>query len=230
MAPIEAATLPPNENLVVEGIPEIPLSLVEDVGRYTEFRGAVLESWHPTDRELLITTRFCNRAQFHQVKFPLGARKQLTFFPESPADATYQPTNGDYFVFSRDVGGNEFDQNYRYDRATGAVTLLTDGKSKNTRGVWSTKGDRMAYTSTRRTGKDNDLYVINPQNPQSDRLLATVEGGGWYPLDWSPDDRQLLVLEFLSANESNLWTFDAQTGEKSLLTPKGKEPVSYGGA
>ena len=30
----------PNENLVVEGIPPIPSSLVEQVGRYTEFRAA----------------------------------------------------------------------------------------------------------------------------------------------------------------------------------------------
>lgn len=225
----QAATLVPSENLVVEGIPEIPLSLVETVDRYTEFRSAGFSSWHPTKREMLIGTRFCETAQVHQVKSPLGMRKQITFFSESPSGATYQPTTGDYFVFSKDVGGNEFDQNYRYDLATGNATLLTDGKSKNTRGIWSTAGDRMAYASTRRTGQDNDLYLIDPTNPQSDRLLAAVEGGGWYPIDWSPDDRQLLVLQFVSANESYLWLFSTQTGEKTLLTPKGKEPVSYGG-
>lgn len=230
MAPAHAANLRPNDNLVVEGVPEIPLSLVETVSRYTEFRSAGLESWHPTKREMIIATRFCNTAQFHAVRFPLSARKQITFFSESPSGATYQPKTGDYFVFSKDIGGNEFDQNYRYDVATGTVTLLTDGKSKNTRGVWSSAGDRMAYTSTRRTGKDNDLYLINPQDPKSDRFLATVEGGGWYPLDWSPNDRQLLVLQFLSVNESYLWQFDTSTGERTLLTPKGKEPVSFGEA
>jgi dipeptidyl aminopeptidase/acylaminoacyl peptidase len=229
--PSLAATLPPNENLVVEGIPEIPLSLVERVNRYTEFRGAGLSSWHPTRREMLISTRFCNTSQIHAVKSPLGARRQLTFFSEPPSGASYQPTKGDYFVFSRDVGGNEFNQNYRYDGASGDITLLTDGKSRNSRGIWSSAGDRMAYTSTRRTGKDNDIYIIDPRNPASDRLLATVEGGGWSPLDWSPDDRQLLVGEFVSVNESYLWLFDLATGNKTLLTPKGgKEPVSYGGA
>jgi dipeptidyl aminopeptidase/acylaminoacyl peptidase len=233
-----AEGLRPNENLVVEGVPEIPLSLVDTVKRYTEFRAAGLQSWHPTQREMLITTRFADVAQIHQVRSPLAARKQLTFLPEAPSGASYQPTTGNYFVFSKDVGGSEFNQNYRYDLATGEITLLTDGKSRNSRGIWSHQGDglrptgghRMVYTSTRRTGKDNDLYVIDPQNPATNRLLAQVEGGGWFPIAWSPDDRQLLVLEFVSVNESYVWLMDAQTGTKTLLTPKGSEPVSYQGA
>lgn len=228
MTATQAANFPPNENLVVEGIPEIPLSLVDTVKRYTEFRSGLFTSWHPTRRELLISTRFCNNAQVHSVRAPLAARRQLTFFTEPPSGASYQPTTGDFFVFSKDTGGNEFNQNYRYDLATGDITLLTDGKSKNSRGVWSNKGDRMAYTSTRRTGSDTDIYLIDPTNPQTDRLLAQVEGGGWGPLDWSPDDRQVLVLQSISANESYLWLMDAQTGTKTLLTPKeGKEPVAY---
>jgi dipeptidyl aminopeptidase/acylaminoacyl peptidase len=220
----------PNENLVVEGIPPIPASLAQTVERYTEFRSAALSSWHPTERKMLISTRFGDTPQVHEVRFPLGMRKQITFFPERVAGASYQPTQGNYFVFSKDIGGNEFSQNYRYDLTTGDVTLLTDGKSKNSGGVWSTKGDRIAYTSTRRTGKDNDIYVIDPTNPKSDRLLATVEGGGWYPVDWSPNDQQLLVLEFVSVNESYLWLFDTNSDEKKLITPKGgAETVSYQG-
>ncbi len=229
---VNATTLSPNDNLVTEGIPDIPLALVERVNRYTEFRGATFQSWHPTEREMLIATRFAEVPQIHQVRFPGGARRQLTFFADAPAAPTYQPTTGKYFVFNRDVGGNEFGQNYRYDLATGEITLLTDGTSKNSRGIWSTQGDRMAYTSTRRNGKDNDIYLINPLNPQSDRRLAEVEGGGWYPMDWSPDDRSLLVLEFISVNESYLWLMDSTTGEKTRLTPQvtGGTPVYYGEA
>ena len=47
-----------NENLVVEGIPRIPASLAETVDRYTNFRGATLDSWDPVKREMLISTRF----------------------------------------------------------------------------------------------------------------------------------------------------------------------------
>lgn len=218
----------PNENLVLEGIPSIPAELATTVDRYTEFRGASLSSWHPVRREMLISTRFGDTAQVHQVKFPLGYRKQLTFFTEGVSGATYQPTQGDYFIFSKDIGGNEFRQNYRYDFATADVTLLTDGTSKNSRGIWSTAGTEMIYTSTRRTKQDTDLYRIDPLNPKRDRLLLAVEGGGWAPTSWSPDDRTLVMLEYLSINESYLWLVDTTSGEKTLLTPKGGEvPVSY---
>ena len=135
------STLAPNENLVLEGVPPIPMAIAQTIERYTEFRSAGLASWHPTQREMLISTRFGNTTQAHQVKFPLGSRRQLTFFPERIAGATYQPTQGDYFVFSKDLGGNEFRQNYRYDLDTGDITLLTDGASKNSRGIWSHSGN-----------------------------------------------------------------------------------------
>jgi dipeptidyl aminopeptidase/acylaminoacyl peptidase len=225
-----AADIRPNENLVVDGIPAIPDSVAEAVGRYTEFRTAAAQGWHPLRRELLITTRFADTAQVHVVKTPGGDRRQLTFFPDRVSDASYQPTKGDFFIFVKDTGGNEFRQLYRYDLPGGAVTLLTDGKSQNGELVWSTAGDRIVYGSTRRNGKDRDLYVQDPRDPKSDRRLAELEGGGWRALDWSPDDAKILALEEISANETYLWIVDAATGTKSLLTPKGgPEKVAYGG-
>jgi dipeptidyl aminopeptidase/acylaminoacyl peptidase len=225
-----ATTIVPNENLVTEGIPGISSALVTRVERYTQFRSAALASWHPTRREMLISTRFADVAQVHQVKFPLGARRQLTFFPERVSGASFQPTEGDYFVFSKDLGGNEFSQNYRYDTATGDVTLLTDGKSKNSGGVWSRQGDRLAYTSTRRSGSDTDFYVVDPRSPGSDRLVSQVQGGGWGVLDWDPAGQSFLAIEYLSVNESYIWRVDAKTGNKKLVTSKGNKKVSYQGA
>ncbi|AGY59046.1 peptidase S9 prolyl oligopeptidase active site domain protein [Gloeobacter kilaueensis JS1] len=232
-APLLAAgEIAPNENLFVDGIPPLPASLAEAVSRYTEFRTATLTSWHPSRREILILTRFADTNQVHRVQMPGGARSQLTFYPDRVQAASYPPRpRGNYFVFSKDTGGNEFSQNYRYDLDTGRVTLLTDGRSRNSPGVWSTAGDRVAYTSTRRNGKDTDLYIEDPREPRSDRKLTDLEGGGWQPLDWSPDDRRLLALEEISINESYLWLFDAASGERTLLTPRGlPEKIAYGDA
>jgi dipeptidyl aminopeptidase/acylaminoacyl peptidase len=231
MAQPTTSSIQPNENLVVQGIPAIPGTIAQAVDRYTQFRAASLSTWHPTQREMLIATRFADVAQVHQVQMPMGARQQLTFFPERVSGASFQPTEGKYFVFSKDIGGNEFAQNYRYDLATGDVTRLTDGKSKNGRGAWSNRGDRMVYSSTRRTGKDTDFYVIDPLKPESNRLLTENPGGGWGVLDWSPDDAKILAIEYVSINESYLWSIDATTGKKTLITPKGQTPtVSYGSA
>src|SRR5262249_49653875 len=134
-----------------------------------------------------------------------------------------------YFVFSRDVGGNERSQLYRYDLANGAVTLLTDGKSSNLGGSWSTAGDRIAYMSSRRTGKDLDLWIMDPLDPKRERLVVELVGGGWRVADWSPDDSKLLAHENVSINESYLWLVDAKTGAKTAIAPRdnGKDKVAY---
>ena len=226
-----ADVIAPNEHLTAENIPPIPATLADRVRRYTEFRSAGLASWHPTRREMLVSTRFADTAQVHWVKFPLGARYQLTFYSERVGGATFQPTDGNYFVFSKDIGGNEFRQNFRYDLDSSDVTLLTDGTSRNSRGIWSNAGTQMVYTSTRRTKADNDLYLIAPAKPESDRLFAEVEGGGWFPVDWSADDSQILVAQYISITEIYLWLFDVASGKRTLLTPaEGEETIAYGAA
>jgi len=219
----------PPESLAVEGVPKVPLALAETAGRYGSYRSASIADWDPAKRHLLISTRFAETPQLHLVSTPGGERRQLTFFRDAVRVGRFHPDGGNYIVFSKDIGGGEWYQLYRYDLATGDITLLTDGKSRNTLGPWSSKGDRIAYTSTRRTGKDTDLWVMNPSDSKSDHLLAKLEGGGWQPLDWSPDDKQILALEEISINESYLWLVNTETGDKTPLTQRdAKEKISYG--
>ena len=191
----------PEPGSITEAIPPIPSSLVADVGRYTNIRSAEILSWHPLRREMLIATYMCNTPQVYLVKFPGGARTQMTFFEERPTrGVSYQPTRGDYFIFSKDAGGDENYQNYRYDFATGQITLLTDGKSKNGPAVWSNRGDRIVYSSTRRNGTDVDLYVENPLDPKSDHRIIQLQGGGGVPLTGRPTiQKSWLFRRFQSA-------------------------------
>ena len=224
-----ALSLP--ENLVAQGIPPIPASLVATVRKYTESRSASMADWHPSRREILISTRFGNAAQLHRVSAPMGARYQLTFFDEPVSGGSYDPRDGRFFIFSRDVGGNEFGQLYRFDLASGDATLLTDGGRSQNGGVsWSNDGSRIAYASTRRNGADRDIWMMDPRTPSTDRLVLQNAGGGWGVSDWSPDDKTLLVGEYLSVNESRLWLVDVATGAKRALTTARAEPVSWGDA
>jgi len=220
----------PNENLVAEGIPKISGALAETASRYGEFRSAAFGSWHPTRREMLIQTRFADTSQVHQVKFAGGARTQLTFFPDRIAGAAYEPTKGDSFVFLKDVGGGEFFQIYLFDLNTGDIKLLTDGKSRNTSAHWSYQGDRIAYGSTKRSGSDVDIWIVNATDPASARMVVQNEGGGWEIADWSPDGKQLLLVNGISAAETYVWLLDIESGKKELLTPKGADTVAYGNA
>jgi len=226
----EAVVAPP-ESLAIDGVPKIPASLADTAGRYGSYRNASLADWHPSERKMLISTRFAETPQLHLVSMPGGERRQLTFFTDAVRVGQFHPNGGDYVIFSKDIGGGEWYQLYRLNLATGSITLLTDGKSRNSLGPWSSQGDQIAYTSTRRTGKDTDLWVMNPADPKSDHLLTQLEGGGWQPVDWSPDDKQILLLEEISINESYLWLVDSSTGEKTAFTPRdAKEKISYGDA
>lgn len=233
-APLAAqapGVIAPGDNLVIEGIPALPLALRDEVRRYTEFRAASLSDWHPLRREILISTRFGNTPQLHRVASPGAARTQLTFFDEPVNGATYEPTAGRYLVFGRDVGGNEFTQLYRMDLPGGAVTLLTDGASQNGGVRWSSKGDRIAFGSTRRNGADRDLYIMDPLHPEETRMVLQVNGGGTSVQDWSPDDRTLLVEEALSVNQSRLWTVDVATGTRNaLIAELPGDTIAYGSA
>lgn len=231
ITPAQEPVIKPADNLVVDGVPKIPSSVAETAGRYGSYRSASLADWYPTKREMLIATRFGDTPQLHLVMMPGGARQQLTFYPDAVTNGRFHPNGGDYIVFSKDIGGGEWYQLYRYDLKTGDVTLLTDGKARNLPGPWSSRGDQIAYISTRRTGKDTDLWVMNPADAKSDHLLTKLEGGGWAPEDWSPDDKLILLKEEISINESYLWLVDAKTGEKTkLMGGSGGKKVSYGEA
>ncbi len=222
--------LKPPATMTAEGIPEIPLTLVETVRTYTEARAAAMLSWHPTERSMLISTRFANSNQVHRVSTPGGARYQLTFFNEPVGAAEYTPNDPSIFLFSRDVGGNEFQQIYRFDLNNGSSTLLTDGgRSQNGGWVWDRSKRRICYASTRRNGADRDLWIMDPNEPQSDRLAFSMKGGGWAVDDWSSDNTKLLIREYLSVNKSNLYLGDIANGRLQPLNDP-EETVSYGKA
>jgi dipeptidyl aminopeptidase/acylaminoacyl peptidase len=213
--------------LVADGIPGVPLALADSTRPYMEYRTAGFESWHPRDRTALITTRFGNTAQVHQVKTAGAARTQLTFENDRVVFATWAPVKGDVLIVQKDVGGDEFFQLYRL--IDGRLTLLTDGKSQNNFNAWSNDGSVFAYSSTRRNGRDSDLYVIDPRNPESERRVLEVNGGGWALTGFSPDNTSAVVMEYVSATKSNLYLLHFAN---SKLTPIGdhRRNIAYGDA
>ncbi len=209
----------PNENLITENIASISKEMVSKVKKYSESRGASLIALHPTKNEIIITTRFGSTNQLHQVIQPLGARKQITFFEEPVNFATYEPTKGEYLVYSKDIGGNEFGQLYKLDLKTLQSNLLTDGgRSQNGGITWIKNGSGFYFSSTKRNGGDRDIYYMNPNDPKSVKSILEVKGGGWGIQDVSDNGKKLLIGEYVSANESHLWQFDMDSKILSEIT------------
>ncbi len=219
--------LSPGGNLMVEGIPPVPMSLVQSVKRYRGFYGAYPIGWGKTAREVLISEWIGSSLQVFKVATPNGERQRLTHFPSDVQYVYYHP-QARFFVVNRDAseGGGSF-QLYRYDVTTRDSLMLTDGKSRNVEPVWSSAGDRIVYGSTRRNGKDMDLYVAALSDPKDTRLLTQIDGRYLQACDWSPDDRRIIAREYISEGETNLWLIDAVSGTKSSLTPQREKPKVY---
>lgn len=219
------------DNLVVEGIPPIPVALKQDASRYLEFRTAVFTAWHPVRREMLIGTRFAETLQLHAVTQPGGARRQLTFSSEPVAGGQFEPRQGRFIVFSQDVGGGEFYQLHRLDLADGRTTLLTDGRSRNGNARFSGDGRWLFHNSTRRNGRDTDVWRMDPTRPDSAELMLQVSGGGWAVLDVDEAGSRVLLQNRRSITDSELHWLEVSTRRVSRLTPATPERVvSYGSA
>jgi len=200
-------------NLEVRGVPEIPPALTERMQQYRNTREAELAGW--LGDGVLIRTRFGDTTQVHRVNEPLGMRGQLTYFDEPVAQALVPPVAApESFVYLRDVGGSEFYQIFRYDLGEGTSKLLTDGDSRYTSPVWSYAGDKLAYTTTERNGRHWDIHVQHADGTTVPTL--ETDGVGWIALDFSPDGERLLVLQYVSINESYLYELSLADGE---LTP-----------
>ena len=222
-----AQTAPKPEALTADGIPAVPMALVETTRPYLEFRSGAFQGWNASDRSALVITRFGNVPQVHKVAAPMGARTQLSFEADTIAGVTSARGRGDVTVVQKDVGGNEYWQ--LYTLANGRLSLLTDGKSRNQINAWSQDGRWLAYSSTRRNGEDSDLYVVDPRDPKSDRLVAQVRGGLWRVADFQPGDKAAAVIEYVSITKSNLFMLDLASG---AMTPVGdhRQTISYGDA
>ena len=217
----------PNENLITENIAEISKQLSNEVKKYSESRSASLGDIHPLTNEIIINTRFGSTPQLHRVSKSMGARTQITFFDEPVSATSYEPLKGDYLVYSKDIGGNEFGQLFKLDLKTLQSTLLTDGgKSQNGGITWRKDGKGFYYASTKRNGGDRDIYYMDPNNPKSEKLILQVKGGGWGIQDISPDNKKLVLGEYISINESYIWLLDIETGKLTEVTDRNSKGIS----
>lgn len=216
-------------NLVLENIPDVPQTLKDRIFQYQSTRAASFSGWLPDNSGILISTRFGETAQIHKVRMPGGAREQITFFNEPVSGAVICPDkNKNIFLFTKDEGGGEFYQIYSFDMDKGEFRILTDGKSSNGGIRWNNKGDKFSYFSTKRNGKDWDIYIADLKNPQDAKMVLS-EGGAWSAVDWSADDKKLLVRKSISANESYYFILDLPTNSLTQINPS-KEKIAYGGA
>ncbi len=242
------ALLAPPAALVLDAVPPVPASLAAEVARYTEYKPTGFASWHPKKMEMLVVRRHQNTPQLFAISAPGAAMELRTDYAEPVRGASRQPSNkttgGESVLFTKDTGGNEVFRIYRAESdaaAAFAKAVPITPADRRVQGLaWSKKGDRLAYITVpvNRSGSADsivsELYIGDPKlmasDPQSAKLVASLPGGGWSGETWSPDDKTIALLEYISINESQIWLMNVATGERVRFTEKatGSDvPVSY---
>jgi len=212
-------------NLVIEGIPEIPQAVKDRLQRYENARSAGFSGF-TADGGMLITTRFGETTQVHKVDQPMGMRRQLTFYDEPVTGALVREGSGDAFIFSKDVGGDEFYQGWLYPLDGGEPSSFTEDGTRNGAYQWSDDGSRVAWFRTTAADPDWDILVADPEDPSS--LEVAHEGeGAVYPLDFSDDGETLLFGKYESVNRSHIYTLDLSSGAVDEIRPEAE--VAWGG-
>lgn len=221
----DSPSVPIPAALTAEDMPRVPLALAERARPYLEARAAGFAGWDPKTRAVLISTRFANVSQLHRVSAPLGARTQISFEAE-PVRGSYAPIKGDIILAMKDRGGDEYFQ--LYTLKDGRLTLLTDGKSRNSMNAWSHDGQLVGFTSTRRNGIDSDVYVMDPRDPASARMVHESKGGGWALVAFAPDKRTAYLADYHSVQDTDLYTLDLASGAMTPIGDPAAE-ISYSG-
>ncbi len=209
----QQALAPQQASLVADGIPERSPAVADALRAYQNTRPATFLGWLPDDAGVLVSLRFGEVAQLVKVNQPEGMRTQLSFFDEPIVQAWISPNaqvNG--AIFPKDQGGDEYFQLHFINFADGQTRLLTDGKSRNESAVFAKDGQQFAYSSTRRTGRDFDIWLGDVSKDTAHRMLLGA-GGTWRPLDFSSDGKQLLVQQWFSATDARIHVLDLASGE-----------------
>ncbi|WP_376697118.1 S9 family peptidase [Wenzhouxiangella sp. EGI_FJ10305] len=211
-------------NVVLEDVPGIPESISEALTRYQNTRSAGLIDWSADGKSLYITTRFAEVSQFHRVDRPGGARHQLTWYDEPVGGAARRP-GSDTLAFLMDEGGSEFDQIYLFDPKDGSRKMISDGESRNGGLEWSQDGRYLAFQSTRRNGRSNDIWMFDFENEREAQLVLEAPDGSWWgPVEFSSDNQKLLVVQYVSVNDSRIHVLDLGSGELTRIAGSEEDP------
>ncbi|MDT9000091.1 prolyl oligopeptidase family serine peptidase [Paucibacter sp. APW11] len=218
---VHAAAVRPGAQLLADGIP-----VFEGVVHRQAQEPAALgfQDWHPQRAEMLVLMRAGGSPQLHRLGAAGAKPERLTEGRDGVESARWEPEQGEYLVFSRDQGGNEAWQLYRWQagaaaqRITGATGRVSEyqflPKARGLVYLWeqldrhdaAAEGERQAHSQ---------LVWVDPLAPAKRRVLAELKGGRFVGLRVTP--RGAIVLTQVQNGSSRLMRVPAAGGPLQAL-------------
>ena len=171
-------------------------------------RGLRLLDWL-ADGSLLVAS--AGGGQAYRLGGPLAALQPLGAPGQEIADASAHPFDARWIAV-RALGADGHAQLFTQRIGDHAAQALADAGARDDAPLWAHDGRRLAFASDRRNGSDFDVYVVENGSAAGARLV--VGGGGrWRVLDWSRDDRALLLRREMGPHDERLFVADLATAQ-----------------
>ncbi len=203
-----------------------------DLERFLSIRSALAPSVSPDGQHVAYLSDTTGIYQLWRGTIGGNAPTQLTFTSERVRGGWHRPRGSD-LVFAMDVGGNERTQLYwlhGIGKGAGAygwdwTALTRQPEAMHEFGGWSHDGRSLAFSANRLHESRFDIYAQALGGEP--RLLAEGPGGFYSSVEWSPDDRYLLVSRDESSFNQDLYVLDITNGETRHITPHSGEAAFF---
>ncbi len=178
----------------------------------------------PDGRRILFVINTSGQFNLWRTSASGGRQQQLTAFEGNTVRSLALSPDGKTVAIIADQDGDEFHQIYVLPATGGWPEAWTDALEVQhyiDERAWSPDGKLLAFAANSRVPADMDVWVRGVETGD----VRQVFGDGKYafPAFWSPDGKQLSVLDFRNTTDTSIYVVDVASGEAREVTPHEEE-------
>lgn len=192
---------------------------IPDIGTFLQIGGNYLAGYSWDGKEVFFRSGMSGATQVYRLTAE-GWPYQLTTFDDG-IDFFTLSYNAEMAIVGASVGGSEQSQLYLMDALTGRVMQLTDAEDVQFGSViWAHDNRAIFFRSNEENGRDFFIYQLDVATGDYEKVFGdSVKAGGYNAIaDLSIDDSKMLIYNFTSNVNNDLFLLDLNTGEYELLT------------
>jgi dipeptidyl aminopeptidase/acylaminoacyl peptidase len=216
-----------------DNIPRIPWSSVYENFMLTKnfVEGSILFDWLPDGNGIYLLSKsgFLQRGFSEQISAE-SSPIALEGIPQYADHIFVNPAiDKNYLIISLDNNGDEQYQLYRYDLNDKSLKQITDGEGNCIGAFFNAQGDKFLYANNKRNSKYFDFYLIEPENPNSNKRIFTSDKIAQFPIAYSPvSENTILVKDWRKWTAKRLYILKIPTGEITLLESDTTKRINHG--
>lgn len=194
--------------------PDILDGRAPDIVRFLKVRGIGSFDLSPDGHDLIFSTSTTGEPQLWKVSAEGGWPTQMTF--GSGFTFGRWTRDGKHILYASDTDGNEREGYTQITKdGTAERVILEISNAFRSFGDFSPDGERIAYASTERNGRDFDVLVTEIATGETE--VAYKGHFGFYPGAWRPGHEQIIVRETRGEDGNNLYLLDLRYGQTQTL-------------